>query len=342
MRDNPDIHVLSHKWLYECKEKKSRVDKAGYEIINKPSGSANTKKGSRTAFTPEDDVKLVKFLARYAKKRAFLSHLIYEDVEKAYPHHTAMSWRQRFKTNQARLEHEIKRYEGIVQGRRNAQEEPYSDEGDDNEDSLPQIPHGREKAMSSAHAHAVSKPASQSLFDGNMQSNRARAPLTLAPSKKSQQRIGDKATPASETASTQLFRIDLDRPGQRISFSDDEDSAVYETAPESRPSGVSADPMQSRAANIPAVHQQSPFTTQDPPLKRRKLAEKETARSPSTSETAARNLSNQLLTSSAGLPRSLHGTVQSRTANQTVKRKTGLSSMPLPASLFDEVKEGIV
>lgn len=169
-------------------------------------------------------MKLVKFIARYSKPKGRLGHSLYEDVEKHLPNHTAQSWRQRYKTNQARLDHEIAKYEAIVQERRDNQEDPYSDS--DEEATHFGVTSGRgawpSKAQSpengSRRAAAPMPSQQQHASHPNAQHFKRSAIKTQAPLKPSITGVAGHKRP---------FRLDFDGPGERIAFSDDEPSITH-------------------------------------------------------------------------------------------------------------------
>lgn len=217
-RENPDIHVLSHQWIYDCQEKKRRLDIEGYEITRQPLPPA--KKGTRTAFTPEDDMKLVKVLAKHSKAKGRLGHSLYDEVEKHLPNHTASSWRQRYKTNQARLDQMIAKYEAIVQRRRDDHEDPYSDSEDESASYTAISGRGgwpsRSKAIDKNKAKATD--SSQRLQP---------IPSTADSESRRFERSAIKAPrpDPSTSQSTRPFRLDLNGPGKKITFSDDEEDS---------------------------------------------------------------------------------------------------------------------
>lgn len=227
-RDNPDIHIISHQWVHDCKAKQERLDIEGYEITRQPLPPA--KKGTRTAFTPEDDMKLVKFIARYSKPKGRLGHSLYEDVEKHLPNHTAQSWRQRYKTNQARLDHEIAKYEAIVQERRDNQEDPYSDS--DEEEAQFGATSGRGAWPSKVRPTQKSSTGVPIVVPVQQQNA---SPPVAQPFKRSAIKTQPPLQPSTTITAGQKrpFRLDFDGPGERITFSDD-DSSITHTPVSSR------------------------------------------------------------------------------------------------------------
>lgn len=233
-RENPDIHVLSHQWLYDCKDKKRRLDVDGYEITRQPLPPA--KKGTRTAFTPEDDMKLVKFIARNSKPKGRLGHSLYEDVERALPNHTASSWRQRYKTNQARLDQQIARYEAMVQQRRNNHEDPYTDS--EHETASFTVTSGR-GAWPSKSQVTQKRPALQ--LQPALQQSQSASTSIPPPSQTSgfkRLAIKGQRVPVEPSQTVQQeerrFRLDLNGPGERITFSDDEEESDVVYVPPKR------------------------------------------------------------------------------------------------------------
>lgn len=232
-RDNPEIHVLSHQWLYDCRDKRRRLELEGYEITRQPLPPA--KKGTRTAFTPEDDMKLVKFIARNSKPKGRLGHSLYEDVERALPNHTASSWRQRYKTNQARLDQEIARYEAIVQQRRDNHEDPYTDSEDESSKYTATSGRGAWPSRSQITQKKATRPV-ESIPQRQSTSLSPAAPpgQGLKRSAIKSQRPTVEGSRTSQ-AEERRFRLDFQGPGERITFSDEEDESDVEQ-PVTRPS----------------------------------------------------------------------------------------------------------
>lgn len=223
-RDNPAIQIVSHQWLYDCRDKSTRLNTDGYEITRQPLPPA--KKGTRTPFTPEDDMKLVKFIARYSKPKGRLGHSLYEEVEKSLPNHTAQSWRQRYKTNQARLDYEIAKYEGVVRQRRDNHEDPYTDSDEEAIHFTATSGTGAWPSKSRIAHDKQRKPACT-----EQAGSAELRPLSPKVHKFGFQRTAIKAQPAlqppfqDDNSQNRPFRLDLDRPGERITFSDDDSSS---------------------------------------------------------------------------------------------------------------------
>ena len=109
-------------YIFDCSKAFSRLDKDRY-LIARP--RTPPRKGKRNEYSIEEDQQLAKFLYRYGAK-ARMSEKTYQLMEKKYPRHTYQSWKERYKTNQARLDAAIKSYAKLVQRRRDNLDDPYS------------------------------------------------------------------------------------------------------------------------------------------------------------------------------------------------------------------------
>lgn len=173
-------------------------------------------------------MKLAKFIARYSKPKGRLGHSLYEEVEKFLPNHTAQSWRQRYKTNQARLDHEIAKYEAIVQERRDNHEDAYTDSenegarftGTSGKGGWPSRSQASQKGQSRVVKPAAARPESSPPAESSQRFKRSAIKTQPPP----------KAAVANGVSQKRPFRLDFEGPGERITFSDDEELSITHTS----------------------------------------------------------------------------------------------------------------
>lgn len=125
-RTSADTYVSSctASWIFDCKRTGKLLDRADY-VIDRP--RSPLRKATRHAFTPDEDVKLAKFLYRHSDKGR-QGRAVYSLMEKRYPRHTEQSWRERYKQNARRIDALIDQYGAVVQRRRDASARLWSDD----------------------------------------------------------------------------------------------------------------------------------------------------------------------------------------------------------------------